>query len=247
MIIMMKKLFTAAAACVLSLAMTSAVFAGAWKIDETTGIWHYDYTGRGVQDGYLKSQWAWIDGNHDRTSECYHFDANGNLDVSTVVEGYDVNELGQWTVNGVVQTRTEGSGSSGAADLSSAVDLLHTTAADSNYTAPYETATTASGLTWTNGLLFTGGVDHLAFTAYNFDKNYDTMTLVFSPQAGQDTTLTGRVTVSSMTTGKTLYSSGKFNASSNPKSVSINVKGEKGVRISLIRGFNLLFDTIAVQ
>lgn len=245
MITMMKKLFTAAAACVITLAMTSAVFAGVWKIDETTGVWHYDYTGRGVQDGYLKDQWAWIDGNHDRSSECYHFDANGNLDVSTVVDGYDVNELGQWTVNGVVQTKLEGS--SEVTDLSSAVDLLHTAAAESNYVSPYETATTASGLTWNDGLLFAGGVDHLATAVYNLEKKYNTMTLVFAPQAGQNTSLTGRITVTSLDSGKTLYSSGKFSASSDPKSVSINVKGESAVRINLIRGFNLLFDTIAVQ
>ena len=52
--------------------------------------------------------WMWIDADGNGTQECYYFDTNdGHMYVSTTTpDGYTVNEKGQWTVNGVVQTKT---------------------------------------------------------------------------------------------------------------------------------------------
>ena len=63
------------------------------------------------QHGFGEKQsggWMWIDANGDGTRECYYFDTNdGHMYVSTTTpDGYTVNEKGQWTENGIVQTKT---------------------------------------------------------------------------------------------------------------------------------------------
>ena len=236
----MKHLLGAALALVIGACMAVPAFAGVWKVD-SNGVWHYDYTGRGIKEGWLKNQWAWIDGNHDKISECYYFDAEGNMLADTTVDGYQLNSQGQWVVDGVVQTKTEG-GNEAAGMLT--MELIGITPAESNYIEAYETAETSSGLTWNNGLRFKGGVSHLASEVIQFDKDYQTMRLTFAPEAGQTTSTTGRVSVAGITSGKTLYSSGKFGVQNAPITATFNIKGEKGVRISVIRGFDVLFNSI---
>ena len=64
-----------------------------WKYkDDTTGA--YDRNG-----------WYWIDGNSDRIAECYYFDDTEIMAANTVIDNYTINEEGQWTVDGVVQTK----------------------------------------------------------------------------------------------------------------------------------------------
>lgn len=72
----------------------STVFAGQWKKEGST--WKYQ-----KDDGtYATGTWQWIDG------KSYCFDSNGNMYANTTTpDGYTVNENGQWTVNGVVQTQ----------------------------------------------------------------------------------------------------------------------------------------------
>ena len=70
-----------------------------------------DQYDRERQHGFGEKQsggWMWIDTDGDGASECYYFDTNdGHMYVSTTTpDGYAVNEKGQWTVNGVVQTKT---------------------------------------------------------------------------------------------------------------------------------------------
>lgn len=235
----MKHLFGAALACILGLCMTIPAFAGVWKVEN--GVWHYDYTGRGVKEGWLKDQWAWIDGNHDGISECYYFDADGNMLADTIIDGYQVNSNGQWEVDGIIQTKTANSAET-AGKLK--IDYLRTEPAESGYVETYETAETSSGLTWNNGVRYKGDVSHLATELFMFDKDIQTMTITFAPEAGQNVSTTGRVTVAGVTSGKTLYSSAKFDAKSQPITATFNIRGEKGVRISVIRGFNVLFKTI---
>lgn len=63
------------------------------------------YDENGTPD-YYRSCWQWIDGNNDGTAECYYFGSDAYLLVSTTTpDGYTVNADGQWTVNGVVQTK----------------------------------------------------------------------------------------------------------------------------------------------
>ena len=166
---MKKHLITAVLAVACACVMAVPAFAGVWIQDTNTGIWHYDYLGRGVEEGFLKNQWAWIDSNHDGTSQCFYFDANGNMAANTTVEGYTVDEFGHWTVNGVVQDRK-----GDAAKTSAAVsrDITMETPLSSNYYTPFTTATTDSGLEWTNGFELSGGIDHAAFAQYDFGGVY---------------------------------------------------------------------------
>ena len=52
------------------------------------------------------ASWQWIDVDGDGAQECYYFTDDGNfLKNTTTPDGYQVNALGQWTENGVVQTK----------------------------------------------------------------------------------------------------------------------------------------------
>lgn len=101
---MMKKLFTIILAVMMSVLMAMPAFAGAWKTGtgSNQNMWWYDN-----EDGtYAAGGWQWIDGNQDGTAECYYFDSQGWMAAGTETpDGYQVNEDGAWTENGVVQTR----------------------------------------------------------------------------------------------------------------------------------------------
>ena len=61
--------------------------------------------------GHMYTGWNWIDDNGDGVYECYYFEnqsngRRGRLYKNTTVEGYKVNEKGQWIQNGKVMTRT---------------------------------------------------------------------------------------------------------------------------------------------
>ncbi len=240
---MKRQLFTAALSVALSCAAAAPAFAGVWLHDSGSGKWHYDYLGRGTDAGFLKSQWAWIDGNHDGISECYYFDADGNMLASTEAEGCTLNANGQWTVNGVVQTKQEGVTVSSAA----ATELVSDAPAESNYYARFDSAETASGLQWSDGFVLSGDLSHAAYAVFSLDKKYSAMTLTFSPAAGQTGAQKGRVTVTGLTTGKSLYRSELLAPTADPVSATFSVKNEERVRISILRGCDFLFDSVIVQ
>ena len=96
---MTKKLVTMGIALCLSVASTMTAFAG-WEQTGTTWKYKDDSTGT-----YLVNSWNWIDGNNDGISECYYMDSTGVMASNTSVDGWVLNDLGQWTVNGVVQTK----------------------------------------------------------------------------------------------------------------------------------------------
>lgn len=55
---------------------------------------------------YYQNGWKWLDDDGNGVAECYCFDAVGTLLTDMVTsDGCTVNKFGQWTVNGVVQTR----------------------------------------------------------------------------------------------------------------------------------------------
>ncbi len=98
----MKKKKTAALtiAVILAASTTMTSFAG-WEQEGTN--WKYNDNGT-----YAANGWKWIDGNNDGTAESYYFDSNGILSTNTTTpDGYTVNADGAWTVNGVIQTRTD--------------------------------------------------------------------------------------------------------------------------------------------
>ena len=241
---MRKHLITAVLAAACACIMAVPAFAGVWTQDDA-GIWHYDYLGRGVKEGYLSNQWAWIDSDHDGVSQCFYFDENSNMAASTVVQGYTVAEFGHWTVDGVIQNRREGvSEQQVSAEVSR--DITAQAPKESNYYSAYETAETDSGLTWANGFALSGGIDHAAYAIYDLGENYSYMTITYAPKAGQDVTNLGRVSVTGVTTGKKLYHSPEIGVHSAPVSVTFGCARENAVRINVVRGFDVLFTKVGL-
>lgn len=105
---MKKRYKVLGAAFVMTATITIPVFAGTWVQDPARpanqgGISNWWY--RNDDGSYPSNTWTWLDGNRDGVSECYRFDANGWLYVSTKIDGFDVNDSGAWLVNGTVQTK----------------------------------------------------------------------------------------------------------------------------------------------
>lgn len=99
-----------AAAAILALLASNAVYAGGWQ--SSRGGWWYDLGG----GNYPAGGWLWIDGNGDRIEECYYFKPDGwLLTEATTPDGFTVDGNGAWTVNGVVQRRAVSGGSNGSA------------------------------------------------------------------------------------------------------------------------------------
>lgn len=91
---MRKKLWTAALACMMALAISVPVFAADW-VQDSTGWW-YQYD----DGGYPNNGWSWING------KCYYFTPEGYCLTGTQTpDGYTVDESGAWTVDGVVQVQ----------------------------------------------------------------------------------------------------------------------------------------------
>ncbi len=102
------RVLLAATALTAMTAMTS--FAAVGWVDNGDGRWWYSTSAnggtwhRGVTG---QVDWEWIDGNSDGVAECYCFDDGGWLIMNRrTPDGYTVNAAGQWTVNGVVQTKS---------------------------------------------------------------------------------------------------------------------------------------------
>lgn len=101
----MKKIrLIAALAAAMTLTMSTVAMAGTWRLGiSRPNAWWYD-NGDGT---YPTNQWMWIDGNNDGIAECYYFDNAGwAITQAESPDHYVTNELGQWTLAGVVQTRT---------------------------------------------------------------------------------------------------------------------------------------------
>ncbi len=90
----MKRIKVLLLACMLTLIMCIPTYAGQWLKDDT-GWWYENSNG-----SYLKSGWYWIDG------KSYLFNDSGYILVNTrTPDGYNVNNNGAWTINGVEQFR----------------------------------------------------------------------------------------------------------------------------------------------
>ena len=64
---------------------------------------HYYYNSK----DYYKSCWQWLDLNSDGVYECYYFNVLGHMYKNgTTLDGYQVNENGEWVVGGIVQRKS---------------------------------------------------------------------------------------------------------------------------------------------
>ena len=87
--------------CIVSLILSNRIvgFAGQWIFDPMFNGYRY------VNDEYVPAFncWRWIDSNGDNIAECYRFGLDGLMLVSTVSNGRELNDKGQWVIDGVVQ------------------------------------------------------------------------------------------------------------------------------------------------
>lgn len=147
----LRKKLIALSAAVLSMAMSVPIFADnpvGWR--QTGNTWQYvkDASGSLYSNG-----WQWLDGNKDGISECYYFDANGNmLSNTTTPDGWQVNEGGAWIMNGVVQTKgaaTQATDTNAQRPSSKEIiDYLYRGRTDSEYFGTIDT----SRPEWNNGV-----------------------------------------------------------------------------------------------
>lgn len=76
---------------------------------DALGKWNADAKGwwwRNPDNSWAFNTWAWLDGNHDGTSECYYFGSDGYmLSNAATPDGYTVDENGAWVKDGIVQTK----------------------------------------------------------------------------------------------------------------------------------------------
>ena len=95
---MRKTLRILAIASILTIASSFTAMAG-WE--QTGEQWKYKDDTAG---GYLTG-WNWLDGNKDGIAECYYLATDGVMAANTMVDGWNINSEGQWTVDNVVQTK----------------------------------------------------------------------------------------------------------------------------------------------
>lgn len=59
------------------------------------------------KDNNYKSTWQWLDLNSDGIYECYYFNVLGHMyKDGTTPDGYQVNENGEWVIDGMVQRKS---------------------------------------------------------------------------------------------------------------------------------------------
>ena len=92
------------------------VYAGTW-VQDASGWWYRNDDGT-----YPAGGWQWIDGNGDGTAECYYFYPDGYMAYNNSIDGYHVNDAGQWVVGDRVQKKTV---SGAASSVSSGRDMSY--------------------------------------------------------------------------------------------------------------------------
>ena len=111
----MKKLTAFCMGLTFAVAAALPAYAGTWRQD-ASGWWYQNDDGT-----YPAGGWQWIDGNGDGTAECYYFYSDGYMAYNNDIDGYHVNDAGQWTVGDRVQKKTvAGTASSAATGTASA-------------------------------------------------------------------------------------------------------------------------------
>lgn len=83
-------------------AMSVTTLAAQWNWGGLAFRYYYDAN----NSQYYQGGWQWIDDDKDGIAKCYYFDEYGWLETgTTTLDGYTVNENGEWVKNGVVQTK----------------------------------------------------------------------------------------------------------------------------------------------
>lgn len=100
---MFRKKAAAGMAAALCIAASFQSFAGTWMqgaYQDNPEAWIY------IDSSSIQNEgWKWIDGNKDGIFESYYF-KDGIMQQNTNIDGYDINNDGNWTYNGEVQRRS---------------------------------------------------------------------------------------------------------------------------------------------
>ena len=100
--------------------ITSLIIAGSLSLTAFAGQWQEDENGRWYQndDGsWPAGTWQWIDSDGDGAAECYYFYSDGYMAHNNDIDGYYVNNDGQWESDGKVLRKNVG-GSDSASQAS---------------------------------------------------------------------------------------------------------------------------------
>lgn len=113
-------------------------FAAAAALPASAGTWRQNASGWWYQndDGtYPAGGWEWIDSNGDGTAECYYFYDDGYMAYNNDINGYHVNDAGQWMIGDKVQKMTvpKATASSAAASSASAAASSASSGRDMSY------------------------------------------------------------------------------------------------------------------
>lgn len=178
---MRKNMKLTAVTAAMTMLMSMTVFAGQWKSDANGWWWQND-------DGsYPVNAWQWIDGNSDGTAESYYFDGQGYcLLNATTPDGYVVNPIGAWIVDGVVQTKSVGDVNisepeTGEGDPAIREDLLTTDRYMASRGA-YDRSNvrTNRGELWSRAILYTPG----SYGDFALDGKFTNLTFTAAPAKG---------------------------------------------------------------
>ena len=122
----MKKLACTVLIAVMILGISAAAYAGSWQNDGN-GWWY-----RNDDGSYPADTWQWIDGNGDGYAECYFFYNDGYMAHNNSIDGYYLNNDGQWELDGVVQRKAVGTTASSAAPAAQTAVSLYRSAVQNN-------------------------------------------------------------------------------------------------------------------
>ena len=123
---MKKQLITVLAGAALTALCSMPVFAGGWRQDGAGRWWYEKDTGSiaaytrswqkgsagnwqmgtsAADNGWCANGWWWILDDQTQMMKCYYFDSSGYMLANTTTpDGFQVNEKGEWTIDGTVQT-----------------------------------------------------------------------------------------------------------------------------------------------
>lgn len=123
----MKKLTAICIGLAFAVAAALPAYAGTWRQD-AAGWWYQNDDG-----SYPAGCWQWIDSDGDGTAECYYFYADGYMAHNNDINGYHVNDAGQWVIGDRIQrtnvAAAASTAASGAAASSGAAATASGTAA----------------------------------------------------------------------------------------------------------------------
>ena len=225
---MRKKLTTALLATALTLSMGMTAFAGQWV---NTGAW--DWKWQNDDGSYPVNTWQWIDGNSDGTAESYYFDGQGYCLLNTTTpDGYVVNPVGAWIVDGVVQTRPVGDADisepeTGEGNPAIREDLLTT----DRYMASYGVYDRSNvrinrGELWSRAILYNPN----SYCDFALDGKFTNLTFTAAPEKGFEDDVEGIIEVYG-DDDQLLYQSEPIYYDTHAFTDSVDISGHQNLKI----------------